>query len=323
MRQSRVFIFALVAVAFFATACSKGSSKSDAGNPGHPKPGEVFLEPVTSVGRNPFTKSVAFAAVPNIGNGSVPGSASGSGIRSVRGSTSGLYAGSGSQPVCDATALVTLLGDSGDKGQAWVDGLNSDSTLQWSGGAKLSVDDVTTFVTELTSVFVRADTRLTGHGLLLGHDVPYQSVLQKGTAVLVDAQGVPRIRCASGSPLTAPEPAAKPKYRGTEWAGFSQERLVIVLPATTTLDTLRIVDIHTQEVIEVSPGSGCLCDRTLQTTTTSTTLFDESATTTTRKPGVTTTTRRTTTTGVATTTSAPTTTTPTPTTPTTAATATP
>ncbi len=312
MTQRRLFALTLVAVALVATACNKGSTKSSAGDSARPKPGEVFLEPLGSVGANPFTKSVAFAAVPDIGSASVPGSGGGSGIRSVRGSLSALYAGSGSQQVCDATALVTLLGDNGDTAQAWVDAFNRDSTLQWSGGAKLSVDDITTFVGELTSVFVRADTRVTNHGLFRGGDVPYQSVLQKGTAVLVDTQGVPRTRCAGGSPLTAPEPAAKPKYRGEEWKGFSQSRLVMVVPANDTLETLRILDIHSREIIEVSPGSGCLCDRTVQTTTTSTTLFDEDATTTTRKPGVTTTTiRRTTTTGVATTTTAPAVTTPT------------
>ncbi|MBA2607971.1 MAG: hypothetical protein H0U92_03440 [Actinobacteria bacterium] len=308
MRQFRLLIFAFVAVAFAGAGCNNASNKSSAGDPGHPKAGEIFLEALSVVGRNPFTKSVAFSAVPDIGTGSIAGASGKNGIRSVRGSTAGLYAGSASQPVCDTTALVTLLGDDGDRAQAWVDALNDDTTLQWSGGAKLSVDDITAFVGELTSVFVRSDTRVTDHGLLNNRDVGFQSVLQKGTAVLVDSQGLPRTRCASGSPLTAPEPATRPKYRGEEWADFSQRRLVIVVPAARALDTLRILDIHSREIIEISPGSGCLCDRTLQTTPTSTTLFDETTTTTTtttKRFSTTTPVKRPTTSGVAATTTTP------------------
>ncbi len=305
MRQLRLLSFAFAAVALVGAGCSNGSSKSTTGDPGHPKDGEVFLEALSVVGRNPFTKSVAFAAVPDIGARPAGGASGENGVRSVRGSTSGLYAGSASQPACDATALATLLRDDDDTAQAWVDALNDDATLQWSGGAKLSVDDITTFVVELTSVFVRSDTRVTDHGLLNDRDVTFQSVLQKGTAVLVDSQGVPRTRCASGSPLTAPEPATRPKYRGEEWTAFSQRRLVIVVPATRALATLRILDVHSREIIEISLGSGCLCDRALQTTTTSTTLFDESTSTTTKRFSTTTAVKRTTTSGAAATSTTP------------------
>ncbi|PZT71125.1 hypothetical protein DN402_02310 [Streptomyces sp. SW4] len=49
---------------------------------------------------------------------------------------------------------------------------------------------------------LRADTRVTGHGLRGGRPVGGQAVLQAGTAVLVDDRGVPRVRCAGGNPLT-------------------------------------------------------------------------------------------------------------------------
>jgi hypothetical protein len=155
LTRRRLFVVTLTAIALVASACSNGSSKSSAGDSGRPKPGEVFLESISAVGAHPFTKSVALAAVPDIGAGFAATSSGGSGIRSTRGSTSGLYAGSGSQPVCDATALVMLLGDNEQKSQAWVDALNTDASLQWSGGAKLSAEDITTYVGELTSVFVR------------------------------------------------------------------------------------------------------------------------------------------------------------------------
>ena len=310
MRTLRLLTFVLVALALVASGCSKKSGGSDAGDPSKPELGEVFLARLGAVGPNPFTKSVALAPVPNVGTTKAASQGGNDGIRSVRGSASGLFGGSATQQVCDATTLVTFLGDDSDRAQAWVDALNDDATLQWSGGAKLSVDDITTYVGELTSVFVQADTRVTNHGLKQDEALAHQAVLQKGTAVLVDKQGVPRVRCASGSPLIAPTPAAKPKYRGEQWGGFSQTRLLIVVPSVELLDTIRIVDIHTGKIIEIPTGSGC-CDGTLQTTTTSTTLLDEDGvTTTTKKPLTPTTIRRSTTTGV-TTTTPPNTTTPT------------
>jgi len=308
MRTLRLLTLALVAVALVASGCSKKSDGSDAGDPSRPETGEVFLVPLDAVGPNPFTKSVALAPIPNVETTKAASQGGNDGIRSVRGSAAGLFGGSATQQVCDATALVTFLGDDSDKAQAWVDALNDDATLQWSGGAKLSVDDITTYVGELTSVFVQADTRVTNHGLKSDEAIPHQAVLQRGTAVLVDKQGVPRVRCASGSPLIAPTPAAEPKYRGEPWPGFTQTRLLIVVAASETLDTIRIIDIHTQESIEISTGTGC-CDGTLQTTTT--TLFDEQdTTTTTKKPSTTTTVKKsTTTTSPATTTAVPATTT--------------
>ena len=52
----------------------------------------------------------------------------------------------------------------------------------------------------LTSVVLRADTQVTNHGFRDARVTGFQSVLQAGTAVLVDNRGVPRVRCACGSP---------------------------------------------------------------------------------------------------------------------------
>ena len=49
-----------------------------------------------------------------------------------------------------------------------------------------------------------ADTLVVNHGFADGRATPRESVLQKGSAVLVDDLGVPRTRCACGNPLTRP-----------------------------------------------------------------------------------------------------------------------
>jgi hypothetical protein len=280
MRRPRVAVVVLFAVAaFLAGACSKSSGSSGAGNRTSPKPGDVFLEAFDDVGPNTFTQSVALAAVPPVAAGSATGGSSTQGLRSVAGTTAGLYAGSGSQQACDATTGANALLDHADKAQAWVDALNGDADLTWSGGSKLAVEDVSTYVGELTSVILQSDTRVTDHGFSGGRAKAFQAVLERGTAVMIDTLGEPRVRCASFSPLTAPAPASSPTYRGTPWDGFDKTKLVVVTAGGREADTFRVVDIHTHKQIEIVAGQSCLCDRTNATTTTSTTEFTETTTT--------------------------------------------
>jgi hypothetical protein len=58
---------------------------------------------------------------------------------------------------------------------------------------------------------------------------PINSVLQAGTAVLVDTFGVPRVRCFCGNPLApAIELAAEVTVGGTPWPGFDLGNTVVV-----------------------------------------------------------------------------------------------
>lgn len=61
-------------------------------------------------------------------------------------------------------------------------------------------------------------------------------MLQAGTAVLVDAEGTPRVRCKCGNPLAPPEPVeGTPKYTGTPWPDFNPQALAA--PPGTDLST--------------------------------------------------------------------------------------
>jgi hypothetical protein len=280
MRRPRVAVLVFFAVlAVLAGACSKDSGSSGAGDRLNPKSGDVFLEPFGEVGPNPFTHSVALAAVPAVTGGGATGGSSTQGLRSIAGTTSDLYGGSGSQQACDATTGVNALLDHEDAAQAWVDALNSDSDLSWSGGSKLATEDIATYVGELTSVILLSDTRVTDHALSDGRARSFQAVLQRGSAVMVDKLGLPRVRCASFGPLAGPTPAGSPKYRGAKWDGFDPTKLVVVTAGGREAETFRILDIHTHKQVEIVAGQSCLCDRTQQTTTTSTTLFSETTTT--------------------------------------------
>ena len=83
----------------------------------------------------------------------------------------------------------------------------------------------------LTDVILQIDTRVTNHGFRDGVANPINSVLQAGTAVLVDIFGVPRVRCFCGNPLApAIELAAGVTVSGTPWPGFDLGDSIVVRP---------------------------------------------------------------------------------------------
>jgi hypothetical protein len=222
-------------------------------NPGNKKAspkaaGEIFLQPAAAMGPNSYTPSVA-TATPTVtppGPQSPAPSATGGtvAIQGQSASTPGLYGGTRNQSSCDPQQMVTFLQQNPDKAGAWVRALNSDPSLKWSGGTQLSVAQIPDYVNELTPVILREDTRVTNHGFLNGGPTTLQSVLQAGTAVLVDAYGVPRVRCACGNPLGPPIPVPEtPSYTGTAWPGFSPPAVIVVIPPPTVINVFTLVNI--------------------------------------------------------------------------------
>lgn len=208
-------------------------------------PSEVFLEPLSSVGPDPFTESVAKTAPttttapkPTTAPTTAPASIA---VASVQGTAPGLYAGMRRQPSCDRPRLVALLQQDATKTAAWA---------KAQGVAPAGVGE---YVGRLTSVFLQRDTRVTLEGFAGGTTVPRQSVLQIGTAVLVDNQGVPRVRCTSGSPLAPPQPAP-PKFSGPPWAGFDPTQLQAITPGPAT-DRIVFRDVTSGEAVTRPAGT--------------------------------------------------------------------
>lgn len=146
---------------------------------------QVLVEAADSVGADPFTTDGITLAAASTGTTKSPG----------------LFGGSGDNGVCTPAMLIAFLESEPAKAQAWVAALNADPTLRWSGGSDLSVADIPAYISELTPAFLSKDTRVTNHGFKDGVATPRQSLLEKGTAVLVDAAGDPRVRCFCGNPL--------------------------------------------------------------------------------------------------------------------------
>jgi hypothetical protein len=131
---------------------------------------------------------------------------------------------------------------------------------------------------------------------------------------MIDRQGVPRVRCASFSPLVPPKTASSPKYRGAPWDGFESGKLAVIAPGAE-VEAFRVVDVHTHRLFDLPAGQQLLSTTTTTSSTTSTTTAGDDTSTTLRRTTTTTTLKRVTTTTAHTATTTPVTAAPTTTTP--------
>jgi serine/threonine protein kinase len=172
------------------------------------------------------------------------------------GDRDGLYGGTLNNAECDRDKMITFLGSHPAQAGAFVEALNTDPTVFWSGGHPLTAADIPAYMGELTPVVLRLDTRVTNHGFDGTHPTTVQSVFQAGTAVFVDAHGIPRARCYCGNPLTAPVAlTAEPKPVGTAWPGYNPAALADVQPATATITIFVLVDVVTDQPFNRPAGT--------------------------------------------------------------------
>jgi hypothetical protein len=92
-------------------------------------------------------------------------------------------------------------------------------------------------------LILRSDTAVTNHGFANGKATTLNSVLQAGTAVLVDRAGVPRVRCACGNPLTPAKTYSRPAYSGAPWPRFDPQLITAIEPSATTINQFTIINL--------------------------------------------------------------------------------
>lgn len=205
--------------------------------------GEVFLEPAGTPGRDPFTGNIVVGNPPGT-KSQTPVGTGGTAVPTVAGDTPALYGGSRNEHVCDRQKLITFLEQNRDKATAWASVLG------------IQPVDIASFIGTLTPLQLRADTRVTNHGFANGKATTLQSVLQAGTAVLVDDMGRPRVKCGCGNPLLDPvaTPIA-PRYTGSPWPDFSPRSVSAVSSATTRVARFVVYDLRTGETFYRPTGS--------------------------------------------------------------------
>ncbi len=145
----------------------------------------------------------------------------------------GLYGGTRNYSSCDKVQLVNFLQQNPAKEAAWTTTLG------------IQVTQLQQYVSGLTDVILRTDTRVTNHGYVNGVADPIQSVLQAGTAVLVDEYGRPVVKCYCGNPLTPPVLYSSPVYTGPFWVDFSTTQITIIQQSTTIINQFTLYDPST------------------------------------------------------------------------------
>ena len=219
---------AMLAAISIAACGGSSSSKTVAGVKGA---SEVVASPISTAGPNPFTPSVG-TDKSGMKPPTAAASTSGGPARYVA-SLPGLYGGTRNYKSCDARKLVVFLQHNPAKAAAWA------STLG------ISTSDIPRYVSELTPVLLRTDTRVTNHGYVNGVADPIQSVLQAGTAVFVNAYGEPVVKCYCGNPLTPPELLSQPIYSGPLWVSFTTINITIIEQSPTVINTYTLYDPNT------------------------------------------------------------------------------
>ncbi|MET9436338.1 DUF6777 domain-containing protein [Streptomyces sp. NPDC006551] len=235
--------------------CSSGDGGDGGGGGGEQAAAasrQVLLQPVAARGPDPFTPSTARGAAPPTTppDSSPPSAPAPEGpVREVTGSTPGLYGGTRSVASCDVERQAAFLTADPTKARAFAEsaGIPDSGVADWLRG--------------LTPVLLRADTRVTNHGYRDGRATAFQSVLQAGTAVLVDPYGAPRVRCACGNPLRSPAIDGGAVHSGRPWTGYRPDRVVVVKPTTTVVHSLVIVNVADDTWIERRTGSDGERDR--------------------------------------------------------------
>lgn len=186
---------------------------------------QIRLQAATGGAANAFTGSFAATDASLIsGIDSEEGEVSADAVPagSIDGGAAGVYAGVLGQSSCDVAGLQSALTADAAKAAAWAQAFAGEAAL-WDNSA-LTADGIVEFLAWLTPVLTTSDLWVTSTGYADGEGSAEQVVLQAGSAVLVDMNGVPRVDCGTGDPLTAaeaPEADGALVYTGPVWSTFS------------------------------------------------------------------------------------------------------
>jgi hypothetical protein len=213
---------------------------------------EIYLDAAESEGTNPFVRGGTTTPSPFQGANlpTPPLSDKKEGVfHSYPGTTPGLYGGVQNTSTCNTDQIIGFL--EGNPAPAAV----------WSRVLRIPPSAIRSYVTGLTPVILRTDTRVTSYGLKGDEAIASQAVLQAGTSILTEPSGLPRVRCGSGNPLDTARVAPRSssggggggRYLGTPWPGFSPTTVIVIAP-TRPIGAIIIVDLNRGVVIIRIPG---------------------------------------------------------------------
>lgn len=225
--------------------------------------GEVFLVPAASAGPDPFSATPfaeppdpAIAQPASASSAPTPANPNAAPVQATSGAQPGLYGGTMNSKACNPDQMVAFLSANPDKAQAWVEALTADPKVSLRDGRPLTTATIPEYVDGLTSFVLLTDTRVTNHGFKNGRPTVLQSVLQKGSAVMVDEYGTPRVKCYCGNPLLPPVPSRqRVTYQGPRWPDFDENRITVVSPPPQPVQEFTACDPRDpSDCFNVPPG---------------------------------------------------------------------
>jgi hypothetical protein len=177
--RAAVGIALLLAVVAVAVVIASGGDSDETPSTAEADLQTVSFQEPEDPGPDPFTKPADVE-----GDEEVDLPASGSGGEQP-------FGGSGSNRVCDRDKLIRFLRRNPAVMREWARVLGVEPTFR----------AVRRYIAKLHPVTLTRDTQVTNHAYRNGRAVPFQAILQAGTAVLVDEYGTPVVRCFCGNPL--------------------------------------------------------------------------------------------------------------------------
>lgn len=232
-RRRLTWILAAI-VAVLALVVGLGALKLYSDKTGKDLFPSLTLRSADEAGPDPFTSSVALTRQNGTLRNRAPVAVQ-QGVQVVNGTDPGLYA-TGGTASCDVARLGNELSANPAAGRAWASAFG------------IGPSDIPWYLNTLSPVILTADTWVTNHTYTGGVARPFQSVLQSGTAVLVDGAGVPRVQCACGNPLLPPSAAPIGGYRvhGHPWHNYESRQVTRITTVhehvTTVNNTTTIVN---------------------------------------------------------------------------------
>ncbi|MFD4506954.1 DUF6777 domain-containing protein [Streptomyces sp. NPDC058457] len=178
-----------------------------------------------------------------------------------QGDSPGLYGGTRQPTICDVEKLKEFL----------TDPANHRKAQAWAGVLHITTARIPDYLDRLTPVLLRHDTLVENHDYKDGTATPFNSLLQAGTAVLVDRQGQPTVKCSCGNPLLPfkGDPGrVKVEFRhgNKKWPGYDRDEVTTVRPTARPLERLALVDVtDPARGIERPVGTGGARDTVFRT----------------------------------------------------------
>jgi len=192
----------------------------------------IYLEPANHPGPNPF---LVLDGPPDLRTAVTTLGLTSGNVTLRIGTAPGIYGGSGSDGWCDPALIAEFLRRNRPQAQAW------------AAVAGIRPNQIDDYLGTLTPVHLLADTLVTNHGFVDGEATPRQAILQAGTVVLVDQEGIPRVRCRCGNPLSPPQTTnlTAARFVGEQWDSFvpGSAQVITRAPDGRTVDEFTLVSL--------------------------------------------------------------------------------